>query len=212
MRPNPLLLSLCLVLFAGPAAQAADPARERLDAFLTGFKTLSAKFSQTVTDETGVELEVSNGDVFLQRPEKFRWQYLAPYEQLIVADGERLWLYEPDLDQVSVRSMDKLLADTPSLLIGGSTSIDDQFTVSDLGQADGLDWVGLTPRNQDSQFSGIRLGFTDTELSVMEMIDNFDQTTRIEFTEQQRDGSIEASKFEFTPPPNVDVLDADQTL
>lgn len=195
-----------------PCVSAAAEGRSRLDAFLADFSTLEAKFQQTVVDEKGRQLETSSGDVFLQRPGKFRWEYKAPYEQSIVADGERVWIYDVDLEQVSVKPMDSALADTPSLLLGGYASVDEEFSVVELGEADRLVWVGLTPKRKDNQYSTIRLGFNGKEMQVMELADAFGQTTRIVFSAQKRNKGIQSSIFQFVPPPGVDVLDASSDL
>ncbi|MGH8614438.1 MAG: outer membrane lipoprotein chaperone LolA [Gammaproteobacteria bacterium] len=182
--------------------------RDHLDGFLRDFKTLTAKFEQTLVSEQGQQLEASRGQVYLQRPGRFRWDYFAPHQQSIIADGERVWVYDKDLEQVSVKPFDSAVAETPALLLSGRTDLDREFEVSELGKADGLEWIRLKPRKEQAQYALIRLGFDGPRVKVMELLDNFGQTTRIVFSGERRNGRIDPALFKFVPPPGVDVLDA----
>lgn len=196
-----------LLVCASPAG-VWGKGRDSLDSFLRDFKTLTAKFEQTLLSEQGQQLEVSRGQVYLQRPGLFRWDYSAPYQQSIVADGERVWVYDKDLEQVSVKPFDSAVAETPALLLSGRTDLDREFEVSELGEADGLEWMRLKPRKEQAQYALIRLGFDGPRVKVMELLDNFGQTTRIVFSGEQRNARIDPALFKFVPPPGVDVLDA----
>ncbi|MGH8657226.1 MAG: outer membrane lipoprotein chaperone LolA [Gammaproteobacteria bacterium] len=200
-------LIVWLLVCASPAG-AWGKGRDHLDSFLRDFKTLTAKFEQTLLSEQGQQLEASRGQVYLQRPGLFRWDYSAPYQQSIVADGERVWVYDKDLEQVSVKPFDAAVTETPALLLSGSTDIDREFEVSELGKADGLEWMRLKPRKEQAQYALIRLGFAGPRVEVMELFDNFGQTTRIVFSGEKRNGRIDPALFKFVPPPGVDVLDA----
>jgi outer membrane lipoprotein carrier protein len=197
--------SVTLLVFASPLW---GKGRDRLDGFLRDFKTLTAAFEQTLLTERGQRLEVSRGRVYLQRPGLFRWEYFAPYQQSIIADGKRVWVYDKDLEQVSVKPFDSAVAETPALLLSGRTDIQREFEVFELGKADGLEWMRLKPRKQQAQYTVIRLGFDGPRVEVMELLDNFGQTTRIAFSGQQRNVPIDPALFTFIPPPGVDVLDA----
>lgn len=199
---------LCSVLFAA-GAQAGE-GRQRLDAFMDGLVTLQAGFEQTLTDETGEVLETVTGTVYLNRPGRFRWDYEDPYHQSIIADGERIWIYDLDLAQVTVRPVDEALAATPAALLGDETDIEQTFQVSEMGEAEGLVWVRLIPRGaeDDGQYRGLDLGFENDSLRVMKVADNFGQVTWIRFGDERRNSALPAQLFQFTPPPGVDVLDA----
>ncbi len=197
------LLSLLLLPLA---AQAGAGARV-LDGFMQGLKTLRADFSQTLRDEQGDVLETASGRMALERPGRFRWDYLRPYEQSIIADGKRIWVYDKDLEQVTVKPQARTLASSPAMLLGGEARIRDQFEVTDLGSQDGLDWVRLQPRGRDEQYTGIELGFAGVTLRRMRLADNFGQTTLIEFSHEQRNPELDADLFRFQPPAGVDVID-----
>jgi len=196
-------LSLSIAAHAGEARQA-------LDAYLADFKTLLAKFDQTVVNEKGQTLETSSGRVYLQRPGRFRWDYEKPYEQTIVGDGAKVWVYDKDLEQVTIRPMQKVLGSTPALILGSDTRIDEQFNVTEDGHRDGAAWLTLIPRDARNEYAKVRLGFEGKDVRWMELFDNFGQTTRLKFYAEQRNQPIDAVVFAFTPPAGVDVNDLTQ--
>jgi chaperone LolA len=195
------LITLLLALLAGPLA-AADA--DALDRFYTDTRTLAGRFTQTVRDGSGAVTEQSRGSFAIERPGRFRWDYEAPYEQTIVADGRELWVYEPDLDQVTVRPIDEQSADAPGLLLSGARFPRELFEVS--AQSDG--WLLLTPRRKDSGLGSVRLKLAAGSVQALELSDGLGQTTRIEFTDTQRNGPVPAARFRFSPPPDVDVIRA----
>jgi chaperone LolA len=195
------LIALLLALLAGPLA-AADA--DALDRFYTDTRTLAGRFTQTVRDGSGAVTEQSQGSFAIERPGRFRWDYEAPYEQTIVADGRELWVYEPDLDQVTVRPIDEQTADAPGLLLSGARFPRELFEVS--AQNDG--WLLLTPRRKDGSLGSVRLKLAAGSVEALEIADGTGQTTRIEFTDTQRNVSVPADRFRFTPPPGVDVIRA----
>ena len=195
------LIALLLALLAGPLA-AADA--DALDRFYTDTRTLAGRFTQTVRDGSGAVTEQSRGTFAIERPGRFRWDYEAPYQQTIVADGRELWVYEPDLDQVTVRPIDEQSADAPGLLLSGARFPRELFEVS--AQADG--WLLLTPRRKDSGLGSVRLKLAAGSVQALELADGMGQTTRIEFTDTQRNGPVPAERFRFSPPPGVDVIRA----
>ncbi len=183
---------------------------ERIQQFFTEVKSLRADFEQTVTDSKGKIIQDAKGTFVLQRPGKFRWDYRAPYPQLIVADGRKLWIYDPDLEQVTVKQLDSVLGGTPAQLLSGARFPQQDFTVTPQGQRNGLDWIELQPKanakTNERDFEKVQLGFDQRDLRMMTITDNFGNTTQLKFNNLQRNPSIEASAFVFTPPKGVDVV------
>jgi outer membrane lipoprotein carrier protein len=205
-----------LVLAAGSACAAAG-ATAPLDEFLKGLVSLKARFEQVLLDEQGVERERSQGTFYLSRPGRFRWDYESPYQQSIVADGQRVYVYDKDLEQVTVKPLQKALGSTPALLLDGEVNIEERFVVSPGAPAEGLAWLELGPKDpraarESGGYAQIRLGFAGSSLKRMDLRDNLNQTTRIEFKNAERNPNLDPSLFAFTPPEGVDVLDAEQDL
>lgn len=204
-RPLLLIILLC----AASLAHAAG-SNERIQQFFTDVKSLRADFEQTVTDSKGKVIQNAKGTFVLQRPGKFRWDYRAPYAQLIVADGRKLWIYDADLEQVTVKPLDSVLGGTPAQLLSGARFPQQDFTVISLGtpkgQRNGLDWIELTPKASEKDFEKVQLGFDQRDLRMMTITDNFGNTTHLKFNNLQRNTPIEASAFVFTPPKGVDVV------
>lgn len=195
------LIALVLTLLAGPlAAAAADP----LERFYTDTRTLAGRFTQTVRDANGTVTEESRGSFAIERPGRFRWDYETPYEQTIVADGRELWVYEPDLDQATVRPIDEQTADAPGLLLSGARFPSELFDVSH--GKDG--WLTLTPRRKDSGLGDVRLQLAGGSVRTLELADGLGQTTRIAFEDTRRNTAIAPARFRFTPPPGIDVIRA----
>lgn len=183
---------------------------ERLDTFLSGLETLQAQFRQILMDENLQPLEESEGVVYLKRPDRFRWDYTAPYEQLIVADGRKVWMYEPELEQVTVRPQNNLIGATPAALLSTTEPVAKRFEVKDMGPGkDGQSWLRLQPRDPGASFVAIRLAFTGPALSVMELEDSFGQTTRLEFSAMQRNPPLDGALFSFSPPDGTDVIEGE---
>jgi outer membrane lipoprotein carrier protein len=199
--------ALILAAFLSPAP-AAESAREFLQRYLKETETLEAAFVQTLLDETGEVLEVAEGAMYLQRPGRFRWDYRAPYEQSIIGDGETVWIYDPDLDQVTRQPMDEALADTPAALLGNEIDLDRAFDVTLESEQDDFRWIDLAPKAKDQQFTAIRLAFDAEALARMELSDNFGQRTLIEFSEARRNQHVDPGLFDFTPPPGMDVIES----
>lgn len=199
-----ILISL---LFAAlPTTQALADAKASLDAFMTGTKSLKARFSQTVFDKNGRKTQEASGNLFFSRPGKFRWVYQKPYSQLIVGDGRKLWIHDEDLDQVTVRKLDSALGDSPAALLAGDNDIAKLFNLKEAGVKDGLEWLEATPKNKEGSFEKVRMGFKGDDLQAMEMTDSFGQTTLLRFSSMERNPALGASLFRFTPPKGVDIL------
>jgi outer membrane lipoprotein carrier protein len=199
------LLAMFLPGIAGADASSDTRATERLEAALKGLSSLRAGFHQTVTDARGAQTESAEGTVALARPGKFRWDYRVP-AQLIVSDGTTVWLYDVDLSQVTIRPAADSLSGTPALLFSGQTDLGAEFKIADGGEADGLAWSRLTPKNAESDFRELSVGIAGGELRRMVLVDRLGQTMRIEFDRIERNPRLDASIFSFTPPPGVDVV------
>jgi outer membrane lipoprotein carrier protein len=180
-----------------------------LDRFQTYVRTTQAAradFDQKVYDRTGKLVQESKGSFAFHRPGLFRWTYAKPNPQLIVGDGERVWIYDEDLKQVTVRKLAKALGSTPAALLAGASDIEKAFDLSDAGDKDGLAWVEAKPREKEAGFERVRLGLGVSGVEAMELVDHFGQTTRLRFTSIQRNPKLDGSEFKFTPPKGVDVL------
>ena len=196
------------VVAAGSALLApADAASvDQLRSFLTQTTSARGEFVQRVSSRTGSPQRVSSGSFVFQRPGKFRWSYDKPYEQLIVADGARLVLYDRDLNQVTVRKLGAALPSSPASILFGSNDFDREFEVSDAEPRDGLEWVLAKPRAKDSTFERIEIGFRDGLPQAMRLADNFGQVTQLTFAKVERNPKLDAAAFAFTPPKGADVL------
>jgi chaperone LolA len=180
---------------------------ERLKAFVAGVKTAEADFTQTVTDKSGRVTQQASGKMAFARPGKFRWDYTRPYEQVIVGDGVKLWLYDTDLEQVTVKPLGDVIAGTPAALLAGDNAIEKYFSLKNTAEADGLEWLDATPKNRDTSFERIRMGFKGDLLVQMELFDFFGQRTTLKLSRFVRNPSIVPSRFSFTPPKGADVID-----
>ena len=189
-----------------PLTSYAGVASERLDDFFANVKTLQADFHQTLIDDKGNTVKEANGVLVMQRPGKFRWDYLQPYKQLIVADGKKIWVYDSELEQVTVKPMDAALGSTPALLLSGTKPLQENFIITELGPSDGLEWVELSPKVPDSSFERVRLAFDKTNLQRMELVDNFGQLTWLEFKKLERNVHPDPKLFVFSPPVGVDII------
>ncbi|HFD91956.1 MAG TPA: outer membrane lipoprotein chaperone LolA [Gammaproteobacteria bacterium] len=217
----PVLVALCVSVLCIPFSAHAKPATEmqdvdsgktQLETFFADLDSLSAAFEQTVQDPQGNITQRLSGTVELARPMKFHWRYTAPYVQDIVADGQRLWLYDHDLEQVTVKSLDKNLRGTPASLLGSKRPLEESFDIREAGNHGGLAWVELRPRQEDTGFDSIRMGFAGGTLVVMELLDSFGQTSIISFTELKKNTTIAPKQFVFEPPPGVDIIYDDPPL
>lgn len=201
--------SLLLVALSGLIpfmVQAEDDAVSRLNQFVVEVSEFQAMFSQTVVDADGNIIEEADGEFLLSRPGKFRWDYVRPYAQQIVADGQRIWFYDEDLEQITVKDQDAALADTPAGLLSGKSMPEDAYNITAIDKADDLQWVELTPKDDESNYQRVQLGFDDTGLQQMLMTDAFDQQTSLQFTDVKINPSLAADRFAFTPPAGVDVV------
>lgn len=197
-------IAMMLMLAANPAAQAA--ATQDLHRFFNQVQSYSARFEQVVLDEALNPIQESSGNLWIQRPGKFRWHYSVPYEQHIVADGKQVWVYDVELKQVAVRRLAGALGNTPAMLLAGQGRLESSFEIRDLGHQGELDWVQMKPRNSDGGFENIRIGFEKGRIRTLEMTDGFGQITRVTLRDAKENAKIVADKFKFTPPKGVDVI------
>ena len=205
MRRIAAFATAATLLFAS-AAQAG--ARDDLDAFTKGLKGLKASFTQQVYDPNGKARERSSGQVALAAPRLFRWEYTAPYEQLIVADGNRVWVYDPDLQQATRRAQGTAEQGSPLAALIDPAKLDRDYVVAEAGDADGLHWLTLKPRKADGAgFESARLGFGDGGLETMQFVDALGQKSVIAFGAWKRNPAFPAATFRFAPPKGVDVIE-----
>jgi len=176
-------------------------------AFNSSSKTASGRFEQQVFDRGGKVVEKASGTFAFQRPGKFRWVYDKPNKQVLVGDGTRLWIHDPDLNQVTVKKIGAAISSTPAALLAGKDDITALFTLRDAGTADGLSWVEATPRAQDTGFERVRLGLQGKALAAMELHDQLGGRTLLRFTELKSNAPVTADSFKFTPPKGADVLE-----
>jgi outer membrane lipoprotein carrier protein len=191
------------LLFSGAAhAAAIDDLRN----FIAGTRSAQATFTQTVIGRSGRKPQRSSGTMAFARPGKFRWTYDKPYQQLIVGDGDKLWVYDQDLNQVTVKTLGKALGSSPAALLAGDDAIEKNFKLSEGGSAEGIAWVEAEPRSQEGSFERLRIGFAGGALKSMEIVDNFGQTTILSFGPVERNPALPASLFHFVPPKGADVV------
>ena len=195
---------IAALLSASSLAHAG--AVDRLRAFVKEARSVKADFSQTVYDKGTKVLSESSGSLRMFRPGKFRWEYVRPFSQLIVGDGQKLWLWDPDLNQATVKAQDDALGSSPAALLAGSDTIEQSFNLKDVGKKGGLEWLEATPKSADVSFERIRMGFNAKTLDTMELNDNFGQRTVIRFRNITSNSEFPAEIFRFLPPTGADVI------
>jgi len=188
-------------------AFADDKPVQQLKTFLASSRSLSADFKQVLIDEKGMPVRTSFGVFYLQRPGKFRWDYQKPFSQQIVADKGKVWFYDKDLEQVTVKKLDESLGSTPALLLSGEVSLEDNFTIEGQGKEDDMQWIKLLPKSTETTFKYILIGLTKDSLGGMELSDNFGQLTRIYFSNVLINPPIKPTLFKFEVPKGVDVFE-----
>ena len=193
---------LSAVLAAGGAQ--ADPV-DTLREFARDVKSGRANFSQTVSSPDGAKKKTSSGSFEFSRPNRFRFAYSKPFEQLIVSDGQKVWLHDVDLNQVSVRLLDQALGSTPAALLAGGT-LERDFELSALPARDGLEWVQARPRAKDGTVAELRVGFRGKDLAALEIVDAFGQRSVLQFSAVQQGVAVPAERFRFVPPAGADVI------
>ena len=200
------LKTLLTVMLSISPLIAEAGAIDQLHAFLQSTRTLKAEFAQVVIAKNGRKPQQSSGLVSISRPGKLRWEILKPYPQLVVGDGEKIWIYDQELQQVTVRKAGQAISGSPAALLAGNNDLEKNFTLKDAGEAEGMNWVEATPKAGDSGFEKVRLGFAGANLKAMELQDSFGQTTHVSFSKLERNPTLPGKNFKFTPPAGVDVV------
>ena len=212
-------IALALALASSAARAASAASGTALDRYLNGLQSLSANFTQSVTDSHGTLVGAGSGRLLVQRPGRFRWDYApqatpsqpAGTGQVLVADGTNLWFYDRELAQVTVKPVQAALSSTPIMLLSGSSAqLHDSFEISGEASHDGLDWVAVTPRNAEADFSRAELGFAGERLERMIVHDRLGQTVELDFSHSARNAHIDAQALRFEPPAGVDVIGTPQ--
>jgi len=206
MLDRSLVLTLFVATLMLPAGGALASGLDALRNFVAATASAQGEFQQKVYDRKHKLTQEASGTLAFLRPGKFRWAYAKPYAQLIVGDGAKVWVYDEDLNQVTVRRLDRALGSTPAALLAGNKEIERAFRLSDRGEKDGLEWVEAQPREKESNFETIRMGFGFSGLEIMELADSFGQTTVLKFTALRRNPKLDASLFKFVPPKGADVI------
>lgn len=189
------------------SASADDAPINQLKAFLKASSSLTADFKQVSFNKAGQAAQSSFGKFFLSRPGKFRWNYQKPFVQEIVSNSDKVWFYDADLEQVTVKKLDESLGSTPALLLTGQVDLEEKFKLDEQGNDDGMNWIKLSPKNEESGFKYILIGLENGQLGGMELSDNFGQLTRIYFSNIKLNPSLDGSIFDFKPPKNADVFE-----
>jgi len=197
-----LMIATCLLFSAAAHADAVDTLRE----FVRDVKSGQAAFTQTVTSTDGARKKVSSGDFEFTRPNRFRFNYSKPFQQLIVADGQKVWIFDADLNQASSRKVAQALGATPAALLAGA-SLEPDFVLAAEASKDGLDWASATPRAKEGAFQSMRVGFRGRELVAVEVTDSFGQRSRLDFTRFNANAPVAAERFRFVPPAGADVIE-----
>jgi outer membrane lipoprotein carrier protein len=200
--------SIFLLLFISLIPSWIEAAAiDSLKAFIQETRTVRANFSQTLYDKNARTLQESKGAMQFERPEKFRWTYEKPYEQLIVGNGTQVWFYDRDLNQVTIRQFNIAIGSSPAALLAGSSTIEDNFVLTELGLQNEIEWLEAIPKSKESAFEFIQMGFSPGgTLKIMALRDNFGQTTILSFSDLDKNPTLPADLFKFVPPDNADVI------
>lgn len=199
-----ILITVCTVIFATPSI--SSEALRRLDQFLTEVDSFEGQFKQTVIDEDGEVVQDSEGDVALHKPGRFRWQYTKPYPQLILADGEYLWIYDEDLLQATAKPIKEALGNAPIMLLTNIRPLNLDFEIKEVATREGLDWVELMPIVKDTEFNLINIGLSNQGIKIMELYDQFSQKTIIEFLNLKTNVNFPQAYFKFNASNGVDIV------
>lgn len=208
------LLALLALTGASAAQEPGSPTESAggiaaYESFISSVRALRARFAQELWSADNTLIEASSGTMALERPNRFHWRYETPFEQLLVADGARVWIYDVELEQVTVAPLDASHDASPALLLSGDEAVRDTFTVVASFALDGLQWVELAPKLAGADFSAVRLGFAGSAPREIELVDGLGQVTRIELIDPELEPSLPAELFRFEPPAGVDVIGAD---
>ena len=202
MNPKHLIAPLLLAAACAARADALDTLRD----FVANVKSGHATFTQTVTSPDAKKTKTSSGSFDFARPNRFRFAYTKPFEQLIVADGQKVWIYDADLNQASSRKLSQALGATPAALLAGG-SLDSDFVLSALPAKDGLEWAQALPKVKDGPFQSVRVGFKAKDLAAIEITDSFGQRSLLQFSQMAPNAQVSPEAFKFVVPKGADVIE-----
>jgi outer membrane lipoprotein carrier protein len=202
--PRLAAVSLAAALLISGWSEASS--LERFSDFIDATLTARGDFEQRIFDANGKLVQESRGNLAFSRPGKFRWTYIKPYAEVIVGDGRKVWIYDEDLKQVTVKKLDQALGSTPAALLAGNNEAMRSFNLVDKGAKDGVEWLEAVPREKDGGFERIRMGFDASGLRTMELVDSFGQTTVLRFRSLERNPKLNPALFRFSPPKGADVI------
>ncbi len=191
---------------AGAGQTSVGSSTRLLERFFNNVRTYQADFNQVVMDAEGNTIQESSGRFWIKRPGKFRWDYKKPFTQQIIGDGKKVWIYDPELRQVTVKDYRGNVRQTPALLLAGNQKLTNNFIIKNLGTKKNITWLSLKSKGEQENFSVIKIGFKNKKLLVLELVDSFGQTTRINLKKAKENISLKKSIFKFTPPKGVDVV------
>lgn len=200
------LTTLSLLTAPAIAIAQSGPARAQLERFTDGLESLHARFDQRLINADGLVEENSSGQLWIAHPNRFRWEYGGDFPELVIADGERVWLYDEMLEQVTVKQQSNLASDSPLTLLTDLSQLDEQFEVREMGEYNDLEMLELQARDPESEFERILLGLDDDQVLLMAMEDAFGLRTEIQFQDIQNNPPLGEDVFHFTPPEGVDVI------
>lgn len=206
MKPNHFASSVAFGLTALLASPGHATGIEQLRLFIDNTRSAKSEFTQAVSAKSGRKPQVSSGSFAFARPGKFRWVYDKPYYQMLVSDGEKLWIHDRDLNQVTVKRIAAAIGSSPAALLAGDNAFEKNFSVRNAGSSDGLEWIEATPNRPDGSFERVRIGFRDNLPRAMELLDSFGQTTHLAFSALQANPALDAGLFRFDPPPGADIV------
>lgn len=206
MKQALIILTFGLSPLIANVAAAGDGA-DSLKRFFYDVRTFAASFDQVVLDEGLNRIEESGGRMLIKRPGRFRWDYDPPLEQTIVSDGKKIWIHDVELEQVTARPLGDTLGETPASILAGKGDLTEHYSLSELGDFGRLSWVSMKPKDDNSGFSELKIGFEHGKLRIMELVDTLGQTTRITFREAEENPTLSDEEFVFVPPMGVDVID-----
>ena len=199
-------IALLLTLLISVSSQAQPNNTEVLVQTFANIKTFQAGFIQTLYDANKKLIQKSKGLVYIQKPSKFRWDYRKPFQQLILSNSKDLWIYDVEMEQATVKPVDDVLDSAPAVLLGSNKPINQTFNLTDRGTREGLAWVELQPKEKESDFNRIIVGLDKGKVKIMELSDNFGQTTQIQFNQVKTNMDLKPSLFDFIPPKGVDII------
>jgi outer membrane lipoprotein carrier protein len=204
--PIKRFLAIGALLLSAAAGTRSVNAADLVSEYFAGLDSFQAQFSQVVVDSNGQHVQDAEGEVWMERPGRFRWDYRTPYKQLIVADGESIWTYDSDLEQATVKPVDEALSSTPAMLLSGFRPLSEVMTWRELGDRDGKTWYQLDPRQADSAVEQVQIAFEGRQLSSIDVRDGFGNRTRIRFSDVRRNQDIKPELFKLRLPAGTDII------